>query len=96
MDPGSPTRVSSAKAEEDGAFARKMSDGTTVPLLKGKGNYKGLAFDEAGKQLAFLSDQAEYDKDVSPYRLYYWKAGDAAGDRARVSGRRVACRRAWS
>ena len=70
--------VSSAKAEEDGAFARKMSDGTIVTLHKGKGNYKSLAFDEAGTQLAFLSDQAEYDKDVSPYRLYYWKAGDAA------------------
>ena len=54
-----------------------MSDGTTTPL-KGKGNYKSLAFDEAGAQLAFLSDQAEYDKQVSPYRLYYWKAGDAA------------------
>ncbi|MEO7270998.1 MAG: hypothetical protein ABIX28_19635, partial [Vicinamibacterales bacterium] len=24
------------------------------------------------------SDQAEYDKDVSPYRLYYWKAGENA------------------
>ncbi len=70
--------ISSAKAEEDGAFARKMSDGTIVTLHKGKGNYKSLAFDEAGTQLAFLSDQAEYDKDVSPYRLYYWKAGDPA------------------
>jgi dipeptidyl aminopeptidase/acylaminoacyl peptidase len=70
--------VSSAKAEEDGAFARKMSDGTTVTLHKGKGNYKSLAFDEAGAQLAFLSDQAEYEKEVSPYRLYYWKAGDPA------------------
>ena len=70
--------VSSAKAEEDGAFARKMSDGTTVPLRKGKGNYKSLAFDDAGAQLAFLSDQAEYDKDVSPYRVYYWKAGEPA------------------
>ncbi len=70
--------VSSAKAEEDGAFARKMSDGTIVTLHKGKGNYKSLAFDEAGVQLAFLSDQAEYDKEVSPYRLYYWKAGDPA------------------
>ncbi len=70
--------VSSAKPEEDGAFARKMADGTVVALHKGKGNYKSLAFDEAGGQLAFLSDQAEYDKDVAPYRLYYWKPGDAA------------------
>jgi dipeptidyl aminopeptidase/acylaminoacyl peptidase len=70
--------VSSSKAEEDGAFARKMSDGTVVPLLKGKGNYKSLTFDEAGAQLAFLSDRAEYDKDVSPYRTYYWKPGESA------------------
>ena len=55
-----------------------MSDGTVRTLHAGKGNYKGLAFDESGRQLAFVSDQAEYDKDVSPYRLYYWKAGDAA------------------
>ena len=69
--------VSSSKAEEDGAFARKMSDGTIVALHTGKGNYKGMAFDEAGAQLAFLSDQAEYEKDVSPYRAYYWKPGQA-------------------
>ncbi len=70
--------VSSSKAEEDGAFARKMADGTVVSLQKGKGNYKNLAFDEAGKQLAFLSDQAEYDKDVAPYRVYYWRITDTA------------------
>ena len=70
--------VSSAKAEEDGAFARKMSDGSVVSLLKGKGNYKNLTFDEAGAQLAFVSDQAEYEKETSPYRAYYWKPGDAA------------------
>jgi dipeptidyl aminopeptidase/acylaminoacyl peptidase len=70
--------VSSPKAEEDGIFARQTSDGSVHPLQKGKGNYKGLAFDEAGKQLAFVSDVAEYDKDVSPYRLYYWKPGDNA------------------
>jgi dipeptidyl aminopeptidase/acylaminoacyl peptidase len=69
--------VSSAKAEEDGAFARRMSDGTVTALHKGKGNYKEITFDEAGRQLAFVSDQADYDKDVSPYRLYHWKAGDA-------------------
>ena len=70
--------VSSPKAEEDGAFARQMSDGAVRTLHKGRGNYKSFAFDEDGKQLAFLSDQAEYEKDVAPYRLYYWKPGDAA------------------
>jgi dipeptidyl aminopeptidase/acylaminoacyl peptidase len=70
--------VSSQKADEDGAFARQMSDGSVRTLHKGKGNYKSFAFDDAGRQLAFLSDQAEYDRDVSPYRLYYWKPGEAA------------------
>jgi dipeptidyl aminopeptidase/acylaminoacyl peptidase len=70
--------VSSSKAEEDGAFARKMSDGTVVSLLKGKGNYKSLTFDDAGTQVAFLSDHAEYEKEVSPYRAYYWKPGESA------------------
>jgi dipeptidyl aminopeptidase/acylaminoacyl peptidase len=69
--------VSSAKPEGDGAFARKMSDGSVTTLHKGKGNYRSLVFDDAGRQLAFLSDQAEYEKEVSPYRVYHWKSGDA-------------------
>jgi hypothetical protein len=31
-----------------------------------------------GKAEAFLSDQAEYDKEVARYRVYYWKTGDAS------------------
>jgi dipeptidyl aminopeptidase/acylaminoacyl peptidase len=70
--------ISSSNADEDGVFARRMSDGAITTLRKGKGNYKHLAFDEAGGQLAFVSDQAEYEKEISPYRAYYWKAGEAA------------------
>jgi dienelactone hydrolase len=69
--------VSSAKPEGDGAFARKMSDGSVIALHKGRGNYRNLVFDEAGRQVVFLSDQAEYEKEISPYRIYWWKAGDA-------------------
>ena len=69
--------MSSPKAEEDGAFARQMGDGSVRTLLEGKGNYKAFGFDEDGKQLAFLSDQAEDQKDVAPYRVYYWKPSDA-------------------
>lgn len=67
--------VSSKVATNDGAFARSTSDGAIVELLKGQGHYKGFAFDEAGRQLAFVSDQAEYGSDASPYRLYHWTAG---------------------
>jgi dipeptidyl aminopeptidase/acylaminoacyl peptidase len=67
--------VSSKAGDADGAFARKTSDGAAIALHTGKGNYKGFEFDEAGTQLAFVSDQAEYASAVSPYRAYYWTAG---------------------
>ncbi len=69
--------TSSADAAKDGAFARSLADGTVKALMTGRGHYKSLTFNEAGNQIAFLSDQAEYDKPVSPYRLYLWKGGDA-------------------
>jgi len=69
--------VSSADAAKDGAYARKIADGSVKPLKTGRGHYKSLTFDEAGTQLAFLSDEADYAQKVSPYRVYYWKAGDA-------------------
>lgn len=64
--------VSSKKPENDGAFARKMADGSVKALMTGLGNYKQLAFDEAGGQLAFVSDRDDYKADTSPYRLYHW------------------------
>ena len=66
--------VSSTDAAKDGAFARHIADGAVKTLHTGRGHYKSLAFDEAGTQLAFLSDEADYAQKVSPYRLYYWKA----------------------
>jgi dipeptidyl aminopeptidase/acylaminoacyl peptidase len=68
--------VSSTDAAKDGAFARRMSDGSVRTLLSGRGHYKSFAFDEKGAQLAFLSDKEEYAKPVSPYRLYYWKTDE--------------------
>jgi dipeptidyl aminopeptidase/acylaminoacyl peptidase len=70
--------VSSTDAAKDGAFARRTSDAAVTSLHTGKGNYRSFVFDDAGKQLAFVSDQAEYDKKVSPYRAYLWKTGEAA------------------
>jgi dipeptidyl aminopeptidase/acylaminoacyl peptidase len=70
--------TSSTDGAADGAFARRTSDGSVRTLLTGGGHYKGLAFDDAGAQLAFLSDQADYAQPVSPYRLYLWRVSDAA------------------
>ena len=68
--------VSSNDAAKDGAFVRRMSDGAVTTLLSGKGRYRSLRFDEAGAQIVFLSDTAEFDKPVAPYRAYYWKSGE--------------------
>ncbi len=71
--------VSSKTPSNDGAFARRASDGLTRNLLTGQGNYKGFAFDEKGSQLVFVSDRDEYKAEASPYKLYLWNpAEDAA------------------
>jgi len=69
--------TSTTDGAKDGAYLRKLGDGTVKTMLTGKGHYKHLAFDEAGTQVVFLSDAAEYDKPVSPYRVYLWKPADA-------------------
>lgn len=65
--------VSSKKPEEDGAFLIDPASGKTLTLLKGKGHYLKLAFDEKGQKLAFLSDRDSYQEKVSPYKLYFWQ-----------------------
>jgi len=66
--------VSSADAAKDGAYVRHIPDGAVKALHTGRGHYKSLAFDDAGGQLAFLSDEADYAQKVAPYRLYYGNA----------------------
>ena len=70
--------VSSTDAAKDGAFARRVDAAAVRTLHAGRGHYKSFAFDDSGTQLAFLSDEADYAKPVSPYRLYHWKAGDTS------------------
>jgi dipeptidyl aminopeptidase/acylaminoacyl peptidase len=74
--------VSSTDAAKDGAFVRRLRDAAATTLRAGRGRYRGITFDEAGKQIAFLSDQAEYEKPVAPYRLYYWKVPSSAAPAA--------------
>jgi len=69
--------VSSKTPEKDGVFVR-AADGATVALLEGKGSYKGLAFDEAGAQVAFLANRDTFDADPAPFTLYHWRAADTA------------------
>jgi dipeptidyl aminopeptidase/acylaminoacyl peptidase len=63
--------VSSRSAGEDGVFLRAFGSDQSAPVMRGEANYKQLAFDRAGVQLAFVSDRDEYGRDKAKYALYY-------------------------
>ncbi|MGE5814675.1 MAG: prolyl oligopeptidase family serine peptidase, partial [Acidobacteriota bacterium] len=66
--------TSGDSGDQDGAFVRDMSGGSTMTLLKGKGFYRNLAFDEKGTQVAFVSDRDEHMPEplVARFKLYHW------------------------
>jgi hypothetical protein len=68
--------VSSKTAASDGAYVRQSADGSVRTLASGLGHYKGLAFDEAGRQLAFVTDRDDYARDPSTWSLFYWTPAD--------------------
>jgi dipeptidyl aminopeptidase/acylaminoacyl peptidase len=71
--------VSSKTPENDGAFVRRAGDGTVLTFLRGQGHYKGFAFDENGKQLAFVSDRDNYKEDAPAFKLYHWTEAAQTG-----------------
>ncbi|MEW5915428.1 MAG: prolyl oligopeptidase family serine peptidase [Gemmatimonadota bacterium] len=63
--------VSSRGGTEDGVYLRALGGEQVTPVLRGEGNYKQLAFDRAGTQLAFVSDKDEFGREKARYALYY-------------------------
>lgn len=63
--------VSSRDGSRDGVYVHSLTDGRTHTLLAGEGNYKQLAFDEAGTQLAFVSDRDSFREKEPRYALYH-------------------------
>ncbi len=62
----------------DGAFVVETRTAAMTPLIEGEGNYKSPTFDEAGRQLALLSNRDDYQDSQPSYTIYHWKPGDAA------------------
>ncbi|HEY0969455.1 MAG TPA: prolyl oligopeptidase family serine peptidase [Gemmatimonadales bacterium] len=89
--------IASRDSTRDGAYARDLAAGREVALLTGPGSYEQLAFDEAGKQVAFVSDRDQHGRDDARHALYHARldgkgatravAADAAGDSLIVSDR---------
>ena len=62
--------VASHDEDTNGAYARSLADGRTVPLLTGAGTYRSLAIDSAGTSVAFITDRDDQGRERPRYSLY--------------------------
>ena len=69
------------KEVKSGLYVYDVAAGSLKKASSGKGVYKNLAFDDAGKQLAFAAEKHPEKALVKPFSLYY---SDFAADSARV------------
>jgi hypothetical protein len=83
--------TSSKTGEGDGVFMKSLTGSLDAPataLASGAGRYRSVTLDRAGKQIAFLTDKAEYPKEKGLYSLYYGML-DGAASREVVPGNSV-------
>ena len=79
--------VSTKTTQGDGAYLLEPVSGRKSTLLAGAGNYKQLAFDRAGRQVAFVTDRDEYSREKPRYALYHAPVPVAREARAVVGAR---------
>ena len=76
---------SNKAGDADGVYVMDTRTGAVSTLLSGKGEYRQIAIDEAGRQVAFISNVDEFaqaDSTTDPsWKLYHW---NGRGDAARV------------
>jgi dipeptidyl aminopeptidase/acylaminoacyl peptidase len=65
--------VASKSEEANGVYAvNTQGDGSRMELLRGKGKYQKLTWDEDNTLLAFISDKDDADAKQPKFKLYYW------------------------
>ena len=69
--------VSTRGGEGDGAFVRVPGKDAPIALMTGKGDYRGLSFDRAGSQVAFMTNRDDFAARVPRFTLYYASLKDA-------------------
>ena len=74
----------------DGVFLRSLADGRVAPVLTGVGNYRQVAFDRAGQQLAFVSDRDEYAAQAKPHFTLYFATVKVPAARPLVASNSIA------
>lgn len=63
--------VASRTPTTDGVYLRALAAGTTATVMSGEGDYKQLAVDRAGQQVAFVSDRDEFSAPKPRFTAYY-------------------------
>jgi dienelactone hydrolase len=78
---------SSRAGDVDGAYVMDTRTGAVTTLLGGRGQYRRIALDEAGRQVAFIANVDEFAQPSGPgtlppsWKLYHW---DGRAPAARV------------
>lgn len=70
--------ASSKDSAADGIYAVEVESGEITIVLSGPGNYKQIAIDEAGSQVAFISNRDSIEAKQPTYKLYHWRIGSKA------------------
>ncbi|RLD75708.1 MAG: S9 family peptidase, partial [Bacteroidetes bacterium] len=60
---------------QQGVYMVDLSTNKLLPLCRGKGDYKNLAFDEIGSQAVFLADLDTTKARIRPFDVLLWKTG---------------------
>lgn len=64
-----------SKEVQSGVYLYDIEKNTVKALSSGRGTYRNLVFDEAGKQLAFTAEKNPEKAPVKPFKLYYYNTG---------------------
>ncbi len=79
--------LSSRMGDEDGVVVLSLGDEVDVlRVAAGRGDYTSPRFDDAGRQLAFLTDRDEAENEHPKYALYAWRAGSDDARRVAAVG----------
>ena len=65
--------AASKDSTADGIYAIQPTIRDSLAVLTGPGDYKKIAIDEKGTQLAFLTNRDSFLSDQPEYVLYHWK-----------------------
>ncbi|ASU35109.1 S9 family peptidase [Mucilaginibacter xinganensis] len=66
------TAPKKSKNIKSGLFVYDIDRDTLKTISNGRGNYRSLVFDDAGRQLAFAAEKNPEKALVKPFKLYYY------------------------